>query len=61
MPNGHILWAWALPLAAANLAGGVVGARLAILGGTRFLRYGFMLLLCVLIGKFAWDILLPTA
>ncbi len=61
VPNGHILWAWALPLAAANLAGGVVGARLAILGGTRFLRYGFMLLLCVLIGKFAWDILLPTA
>jgi len=41
----------------ANLCGGVVGARLAMRGGTRLLRYGFMLLLCLTIGKFAWDLL----
>ena len=55
IPQGHVVWAWAVPLALANLCGGVVGARLAIRGGTRFLRYGFMLLLCLTIGKFAWD------
>lgn len=57
VPNGHIVWAWALPLAAANLCGGIVGTHLAIRGGSRFLRYGFMALLCVLIGKFGWDLL----
>jgi len=56
VPNGYIIWAWALPLAAANLIGGMVGANLAIRGGTRFLRYGFMALLVVLIGKFGWDV-----
>lgn len=57
IPNGHVVWAWAIPLAAANLCGGFVGARLAMKGGTKFLRYGFMVLLCVIIGKFAWDLL----
>ena len=57
IPQGHVVWAWAVPLALANLCGGVVGARLAIRGGTRFLRYGFMLLLWLTIGKFAWDLL----
>lgn len=56
VPNGHIVWAWALPLAVANLLGGLVGAHLAIRGGTRFLRHGFMVLLVVLISKFGWDI-----
>ena len=57
VPNGYIIWAWALPLAAANLLGGITGAQLAMRGGTRFLRYGFMALLIVLIGKFGWDVL----
>ena len=57
IPQGHVVWAWAIPLAAANLCGGVVGARLAMRGGTKLLRYGFMLLLCLTIGKFAWDLL----
>ncbi|KPN71630.1 TSUP family transporter [Neisseria sp. 83E34] len=57
IPNGHIVWAWALPLAAANLCGGISGAHLAIRGGTRFLRYGFMVLLLVLIGRFGWDVI----
>ena len=57
VPNGHIVWAWAMPLALANLCGGIVGARLAILGGTRWLRYGFMTLLVVMIGRFGLDIL----
>lgn len=56
IPHGHVVWAWALPLAAANLCGSIVGTRLALRGGSRFLRYGFMVLLCVMISRFAWDL-----
>lgn len=56
VPHGHVVWAWAVPLAVANLCGGIIGARLAIRGGTKFLRYGFMCLLVLIIGKFAWDL-----
>lgn len=56
VPHGHVVWAWALPLAVANLCGGIIGARLALRGGTKFLRYGFMVLLVLMIGKFAWDL-----
>ena len=55
IPHGHIVWAYAIPLAIANLLGGVAGARLAMHGGTKFLRSGFMVLLIILMGKFAWD------
>ncbi len=58
VPNGrYIVWAWALPLALANLSGGLVGAHLAMRGGGEFLRYGFMALLCIMIGKFSWDLI----
>ncbi len=56
VPNGHIVWAWALPLAAANFCGGFIGSWLAMRGGAKFLRVGFMLALAVLMGKFGWDI-----
>ncbi|MCP2039463.1 putative membrane protein YfcA [Neisseria sp. HSC-16F19] len=55
VPNGHVVWAWALPLAAANLCGGVVGARLAMRGGNRWMRYAFMALLGVMLLRFVWD------
>ncbi|WP_430472092.1 sulfite exporter TauE/SafE family protein [Wielerella bovis] len=57
VPNGHIMWHWAIPLALANFAGGFVGSYIAIRGGTKFLRVGFMCLLVILIGKFGWDTL----
>ncbi|MCF7521258.1 TSUP family transporter [Neisseria sp. ZJ106] len=56
IPHGHVVWAWALPLAAANLFGSFIGAKVAIRCGTRFLRVGFMVLLCLMIGKFTWDL-----
>lgn len=56
VPGGHVVWAWALPLAVANLCGGLVGARLAMKGGSRWLRRGFMLLLCLMIGRFGWEL-----
>lgn len=57
VPGGHVVWAWAIPLAAANLCGGLLGARLALRGGSRWLRRGFMLLLCIMIGRFGWELL----
>lgn len=57
VPGGHVVWTWAIPLAAANLCGGLLGARLAMRGGSRWLRRGFMLLLCLMIGRFGWELL----
>ncbi|QEL57823.1 TSUP family transporter [Chromobacterium paludis] len=55
--GGHILFAYALPMAAANMAGAVVGTRLAMKNGAGFVRVLFLLLTSVLICKLAWDML----
>ena len=57
VPSGNILLGYAVPMAACNVAGSLVGTRLALKGGAGFVRVLFLLLLCVLIGKFAWDLL----
>ena len=57
IPNHFVIWQWAIPLAVANLCGGIVGARLAMRGGSKLLRQGFIILLCIMIGKFGWDLL----
>lgn len=49
----------ALPMAAAQLAGGVVGARLAIRGGERVVRAGVLLVTIALVGRLAWQTLRP--
>ncbi|WP_066569314.1 sulfite exporter TauE/SafE family protein [Snodgrassella sp. CFCC 13594] len=56
IPHGYVVWQWAIPLAIANFSGGLIGARLAIKGGSSWLRYGFMLLLCIMIGRFIWEL-----
>lgn len=58
VPSGHILWKFALPMAACNMLGGMVGARLAISGGVKLIRVLFLILVTVLIGKFAYDLFL---
>lgn len=55
--GGHILFAYALPMAAANMAGAVAGTRLAMKNGAGFVRVLFLLLTSVLICKLAWDML----
>jgi uncharacterized membrane protein YfcA len=48
-----------LPLAAANLAGGWIGAQVALEGGDRFVRRLFLLTVAVLAAKLLlWDLLL---
>ena len=38
------------------MAGGILGARLAIRGGVRVIRILFLVLMVTLIGKFAYDV-----
>lgn len=57
VPTGKFLLAYAIPMAACNIAGSVVGTHLAIKGGAGFVRILFLILLSILIGKFAYDLL----
>ena len=58
VPAGHILWLTALTMAVFNIAGAVVGTRLALRHGSGFVRWVFLAVSTVLIGKFGYDTLL---
>ena len=53
--SGSILWALGLTMGAANLLGGLLGARTAISRGNAFIRRVFLLVLAGLIIKLAYD------
>ncbi len=53
--TGHLLYALALPMAACNIGGSVLGTRLAVAKGSRFVRVLFLVVLIGIIAKFAWD------
>lgn len=55
LPAGHVLLAFAMPMAAANILGAVFGTRLALRGGTPVIRKLFLVLVIVLIAKMGWD------
>lgn len=55
IPNGHVVWALALPMAVANVAGSFLGTRLALRHGTGFVRVTFLVVVGALILKTAWD------
>jgi uncharacterized membrane protein YfcA len=42
-------------MAVCNLAGAVIGSRMALRHGSRFVRRMFLGVVLVLIGKLAWD------
>ena len=54
--TGHILYQYALPMAACNIAGSFIGTRLALLKGNRFIRIFFLLVVIGTIIRFAWDL-----
>lgn len=56
VPHGQFLPELVLPMAACNLVGGWVGARAAIARGSRFVRGLFLVVVGLLILRFAWDI-----
>ena len=53
--TGNILWPIAIPMAIANAAGGVVGARHALLRGNTYIRRFFVAVVCILLVKTAFD------
>lgn len=54
-PTGNVLWQIALPMAACNILGSVVGAHTAVRRGTGFVRVLFLVVLVVMITKLAMD------
>jgi len=54
--HGDVLYATALPMAACNIAGSLVGSRLALQRGSGFVRVLFIVVVGVLIARFAYDI-----
>ena len=59
VPNGHVLPLLAAAMALANVCGSVAGTWLALRHGSRFIRQVFLILVAVLIVKFARDTLMP--
>ena len=55
--KGKIIWAIALPMAVCNALGAFVGAKMAIKRGNRFIRYVFMLVIFLSIGRFGYEVL----
>jgi uncharacterized protein len=53
---GKILYSIAIPMAICNAAGGIAGARLAILKGNRFIRVFFLAVVCITILRFGYDL-----
>lgn len=56
-PHGHILWGMAAVMAACNVVGAQIGSGMAIKHGAGFVRGLFLLVVGVLICRFAWDTL----
>jgi uncharacterized protein len=54
--HGFILYHYAIPMAICNLTGSLLGARLAILKGNKFIRIFFLLVVAVTILRFGYDI-----
>ncbi len=54
--TGHILFQYAIPMALCNFAGSLIGARLAILKGNKFIRVFFLMVIAATICRFGYDI-----
>ena len=53
---GQVRWAVSLPMAAGQLAGGVIGARLAIRGGAKVVRTAVLCVSGALVVKLVWQL-----
>ena len=58
MAKGKIIYSIALPMALCNALGGALGAQLAIFKGNRFIRTFFLVIVCLTILRFAYDVFL---
>ena len=55
IPHGYYLPLAAVIMASANMFGSFIGTHLALRHGSGFVRRFFLLVVCALIIKFAWD------
>ena len=53
--SGNVVWGLALTMAAANLCGGLLGARTAVRRGNAFVRKVFLVVVALLAAKLAMD------
>ena len=54
--KGQIIWAIALPMALSNALGGILGARMAISKGNKFIRIFFLLIVVATLLRFTYDV-----
>lgn len=54
--TGHVLYQYALPMAACQILGSIAGTRLAMRRGNRFVRVLFLVVSTALILRFGWDV-----
>jgi len=54
--TGHVLWHYALPMAAAGAVGSWAGAHTAVRRGSGFVRPLFLVVVAGVIVKFGWDV-----
>ena len=54
--KGKIIWMVALPMALCNSLGGILGARMAIARGNKFIRIFFLVIVMLTLLRFAWDV-----
>ncbi|MGQ0577530.1 MAG: TSUP family transporter [Betaproteobacteria bacterium] len=57
MATGNVLYAVGLPMAFCSIAGGLLGAQLAVRRGSRFVRWMFLLVVVALIARLSYDLL----
>jgi uncharacterized membrane protein YfcA len=57
IPQDAVLWQLALPMAAANITGGYVGARVAVARGARFVRLFFLVVVSALVVRLGGGLL----
>ena len=53
--TGHVFYAAAVPMAACNILGSILGARLALARGSGFIRVVFLVVVTGLLGKLIFD------
>lgn len=61
VPRGHVIPALVLPMAIANVTGGWLGAHMAIRRGSGFVRIVFLVVVGLLLTRFAYDIFFTRA
>jgi uncharacterized membrane protein YfcA len=55
IPSGHVLWLTGLAMAVFNIAGALLGARLALHHGSSFVRWVFIVVVSMLIVRLGYD------